>query len=108
MLKLVKGSSNAFSDVFAIDENGCFRGQLINSIEGGCSSNPDNSGGPGFFARVFDGHGAVLHLLPHKSPCGVMNWSEVFVNPELIPAGTLNLFLDCGDYSAGLFEGAKN
>lgn len=93
MYKLIKGKS--FNDVFAVDEHDEFAGQLVNDPSGGLHEQPDNTGGPGVFSRVFDGHGPVIHLLPQPSPYGVTDWGQAFENTELIPIGTENLFLDC-------------
>ena len=50
---------------------------------------------PGIFARIFEGHGYVYHLGDNPSnPFFNRSWGEVFDNPELLPEGTRNVFVD--------------
>lgn len=101
------------NQLFAVDENGNFAGKLVNEITGKCVANPYECSA-GTFARVFGGHGAVIHQLDNP-PNGffISSWSEVFTNPELLPAGTKHLFLDCDfnaeyDFKAVLIESCGN
>ena len=80
--------------LFAVSEDEQFIGEIINSIEGGCSANPPIEE-PGIFARIFEGHGYVYHLGDNPSnPFFNRSWGEVFDNPELLPEGTRNVFVD--------------
>ena len=81
--------------LFAVDESG-FVGQIINDVYGRCVENPDESS-PGEFSMVFGGHGYIYHQSDNPpNPFFVASWAEVFGNSGLLPTGTVNVFVDCG------------
>lgn len=46
------------------------------------------------FSYVYGGLGDVYHCCGEGNPFLRRHWGEVFENPELLPPGTLNVFLD--------------
>lgn len=80
--------------LFAVSKNGEFIGEVVNSISGGCSKNPLYDE-PGVFALIFEGHGYIYHQ-DDNPPNPFFNkfWGDVFENPELLPEGTRNVFVD--------------
>lgn len=92
-------------DLFAVTKNGEFVGQIINECSGGCIDNPNNNDVPGTFARLFEGHGYIYHQDDNPpNPLFVRSWGDVFVNPELLPTGTKNVFVDQGRTAEDLFN----
>ncbi len=82
--------------LFAVDESGKFVGKIVNDASGGCCDNPSNDE-PGTFARIFEGHGYIYHQNDNPpNPFFNRSWGEVFKNPEMLPAGTKNVFVDQG------------
>lgn len=82
--------------LFAVNESGEFIGQIVNEISGDCCDSPTNDE-PGTFARTFEGYGYIYHQddnLPN--PFFIKSWGQIFANPELLPIGTKNVFVDQG------------
>lgn len=89
MLIIVKNN-----ELYVIDKQGKFIGKIINSIAGGCNPNPPYDE-PGTFAVVFGGHGYIYHVVDNPpNPFFNKSWGEIFQNPELLPKGTKNVFID--------------
>jgi hypothetical protein len=81
-------------DLFAVDEADNFIGKIINEISGKCCDNPANDE-PGVFAKVFGGYGYIYHQEDNPpNPFFIKSWSSVFENPDLLPSGTKNIFID--------------
>ena len=80
--------------LFATKESGEFIGKIINDISGDCHEHPINDD-PDIFSRVFGGKGDIYHVCDTPpNPFFNHSWSEVFENPELLPTGTKNVFID--------------
>jgi hypothetical protein len=78
--------------LFAIDiETDRFAGQIINDAYGHCVENPEPDHD---FRRLYDGHGNIYEMGDHLF--GVKNWGDIFSNPDLLPTGTSQVFLDMG------------
>jgi hypothetical protein len=78
--------------LFAIDrETDRFAGQVINNAYGHCVENPEPDHN---FRRLYDGHGDIYEMSDHLF--GVKSWGDIFSNPELLPTGTKQVFLDMG------------
>lgn len=89
MLLVVKNNT-----LFAVDANQEPIGKVINCTDGGCFDNPPIEEAD-FFFKIFSGHGYIYHQ--HDNPPNPFfnkSWGEVFENPELLPVGTKNIFID--------------
>lgn len=85
--------------LFAIDlETNRWAGQIINDAYGHCAENPEHDHN---FRRLYDGHGNIYEMGDHLF--GVKNWGEIFANPELLPTGTTQIFLDMGSNASTNF-----
>lgn len=86
--------------LFAIDiETNRFAGQVINDAYGHCVENPEYDHN---FRRLYDGHGDIYEMGDHLF--GVKNWGDIFSNPELLPIGTNQVFLDMGSNALSSFK----
>ena len=85
-----------YNGLFAVDESGEFIGRVINESSGQCRDNPDQDE-PEEFNHSFSGHGYIYHQSDSPpNPFFSHSWSDVFSNPELLPVGTRNVFVDQG------------
>lgn len=81
------------NSVFYVVADGHVQGELV----------ADAEMEPTVFNRIYEGNGMVLHQSDAPpNPFFVGSWGEVFSNPELVPTGTKNIFVD--PKSIGGFE----
>lgn len=85
--------------LFAIDIENRWAGQVINDAYGHCVENPEYDHN---FRRLYDGHGNIYEMGDHLF--GVKDWGDIFSNPELLPAGTSQIFLDMGANAESSFK----
>lgn len=84
-------------------KSGEFVGMIVNSVDGGCKECPQDD--PSTFARVFDGNGDVYHQHDNPpNPFFLKDWGQIFENPELLPTGTQNIFIDQDFNCRSLFD----
>ena len=88
-------------ELYAVENDGSFIGKIVNrtycveGISGYCVENPEYEN-PGTFERCYSEHGYIYHQSDNPpNPFFVKSWSQVFDNPELLPNGTKNVFIDC-------------
>lgn len=78
--------------LFAL-KDGSFAGQIINDISGKCVENPRYCTDE-IFAQIFSGHGEIYHLSENPINPFYSKPDDVFRNPECLPLGTMNVFID--------------
>lgn len=71
-------------------------GKIINTVAPGLTGLTENPGeDASLFAAVYSGHGDIYHVSDNPpNPFFNSSWSEVFENPEFLPVGTANVFID--------------
>jgi hypothetical protein len=75
-------------DLFAIIENEC-RGKIVVGDESASD-----------FSRIYGGLGEIYHQEDcPPNPFFLANWHQVFTNPDLLPKGTKNVFIDASQDS---------
>lgn len=69
--------------------------KLSNKLDGTFQDNPDTMDcDPDIFYRVFSGHGEIIHLSDNPPNWSFVKPEQAFTNPELLPKGTTNVFLE--------------
>ena len=80
--------------LFVLTNDGKLIGKVINSCDGGCVENPPTEEA-GLFDRIYGGNGDIYHQHDNPpNPFFYKSWGEVFENPEILPVGTKNVFID--------------
>lgn len=87
-------------ELYAVENNGDFIGRIVNrtycieGVSGYCVENPEPETA-GTFERCYSGLGYIYHQSDNPpNPFFVKFWNQVFDNPELLPKGTKNVFID--------------
>lgn len=81
-------------NAIAIHSNGN-QYKLANKLDGTFASNPDEQDcDPDIFYRVYSGHGEIIHLSDNPINPFFVKPEQAFTNPEKLPAGTNNIFLE--------------
>lgn len=94
---ITNGITNGQQEILYAVQGNKFLGKIVNQISGHFSRSPEAED-PSLFARVFSGHGSIYHQHPEPpNHYFVSGWGQLFENPELLPVGTSNLFLDQDD-----------
>jgi hypothetical protein len=85
-----------------VDGDGWFAGHLRNTTSykyvSGCTPNPVAEPSQ-VFSRVYEGMGgSIFHLESGVNhPAFVSSWAGLYVNPDLLPDGTKNVYHDFSD-----------
>lgn len=91
LLTLIKSEQK----LLVVDSQNQFQGRVTNTCTNKWLVENPSTEESSNFDLIYGGHGCIL-LLHDNPPNGsyIGSWSEVFSNPELLPAGTKSVFLD--------------